>query len=156
MLRNKINKKRAALVAVVTLALAGTAFAYWTAGGSGDGTGSAGNNAGAAVHLTGTLGGSLSPGGTQTLTIKGYNDGTDAATVENVSAGTVTINSPAGCSAGEGQFTADNIDVDTTALPAGGTVGSAVTLGTADVHMGNVGNQDDCKGASITVPLTAP
>src|SRR5829696_5260004 len=65
MLRNKINKKRAALVAVVTLALAGTAFAYWSASGTGSGTGSAADPGAQSVTVnqTSTVS-NLVPGGT--------------------------------------------------------------------------------------------
>ncbi len=96
MLRNKINKKRAALVAVLTLAVAGTAFAFWTSNGSGSGSGSVGNQS-AVVTLDGTVGSGLKPGGSTTLAITGSNSGSDPSTVETITPGAITV--PAGCDA---------------------------------------------------------
>ena len=153
MLRNKINKKRAALVAVLTLAVAGTAFAFWTTTGTGSGSGNVGNQS-ANVTLTGTVGSGLKPGGSTTLDISGYNTGSDPTTVETITPGAITV--PAGCDASWFHVTGEDPS-SPVELPAGGSAGSQTAIKTATLSMDNAAtNQNACKGASISVALATP
>ena len=150
MLRNKINKKRAALVAVLTLAVAGTAFAFWTSNGSGSGSGSVGTQS-AVVTLNGTVGSGLKPGGSTTLAITGSNSGSDPSTVETITPGAITV--PAGCD--PSWFSVSNEDPASPVELAAGS--SNVAISTATLSMTNAAtNQNACKGASISVALATP
>jgi hypothetical protein len=157
MLRNKLTKKRAALVAVFTLALAGTAFAFWSAGGSGSGSGSVANPGAqnVTVNQTSTVS-NLVPGGPAgSLSGDFTNGNTNAVKVTSVSITGHTVDAThlaAGC-------TADNFETGGTITVPNGDVAASSTGGSwtgGTVALKNTSsNQDACKGATVTVSYSA-
>jgi hypothetical protein len=156
MLRTKINKKRAALVAVFTLALAGTAFAFWTAGGSGSGTGTVADpgDQNVTVRQTSTVL-NLYPGGPgQALSGDFQNSNTNAVKVSSVSITGISVDSAheANCAASNFE-TNGTISVSDGDVPASGNGGA---WSGATLAMKNTGsNQNGCKGATVTVTYSA-
>ena len=141
---------RVARLAVLTLAAGGvlaaagayggTASAYWSAGGSGDGVAVTA----AAPTITAVPAGAagLYPGGTTTLPVTVSNPGDAALTLSTVTPGTIT--SPtAGCAAVVAATAPGTLPV----VPAHGsvTVNLTVTMGASAANA--------CQGASFTVPL---
>jgi hypothetical protein len=162
------SKKRVAVigaVTAVTLVGGGTAFAYWTASGTGSGTVAVGSTADWTVAQTSTDG-TMYPGvGTATVTFTATNDAdsgfkrlasTDVtATIDDDAAGNIMVGSPAAAVAGcLASWFVPTVDVPTpvwdTDVAQGGTVSIPV-----DVTMTNAAaNQDDCKGQSPNLTLT--
>ena len=67
MFRKIVTKKRFVVLGVVAaLAIAGAAIAYWTAGGSGTGTGTVASSNGSVV-LHGSIASGLTPGGSESV-----------------------------------------------------------------------------------------
>ena len=121
-------------------AYGGTASAYWSAGGSGDGVAVTA----AAPTITAVPAGAagLYPGGTTTLPVTVSNPGDAALTLSTVTPGTIT--SPtAGCAAVVAATAPGTLPV----VPAHGsvTVNLTVTMGVSAANA--------CQGASFTVPL---
>jgi hypothetical protein len=77
-----VNSPRKVVIALVSAGLVaasgGAAYAYWTSGGSGTGTATAGTTVG--VAITGTVTGSIYPGGSYTVVLKANN--TNSSTVK--------------------------------------------------------------------------
>jgi hypothetical protein len=154
----KFTKKRLLIVASVTaLALAGIAYAFFSSTGSG--TGSAGvGSAATGLTLHGSITGSLSPGGSKTVSLTADNTNTADVKLHNVT-GTVSVDQThvdAGCAATD--FTFDN--------GSGGAITEdqnipASTNGVALTNDGTVSmptsssNQDACQGASLTLNLSS-
>jgi hypothetical protein len=161
------TKKRIAIAAVAgaaVLATGGTAFAYFTAGGSGTGSASVGSATNFTITQTGTSDGPLFPGGSENLTFTVTNPSTNtqsedlssvSANVPTDSGGNVlTTNntSAGGCLAS--WFTAtipSPPSADTSLAP-----GASVTV-TVNLAMTNAtSSQDKCQGISgPNVTLTA-
>ena len=153
----RITKKKAAVViavAAVAMAGAGGAYAYWTTGGTGDGTASAGQAAGFKVEQVGSVT-DLVPGIGQTLNFKVTNEATFAqylsgvnVTVKPFSVATVASGQPA-CT--EGDFAISAITVTPGQIAAG-----ANKTGTAVITLTNKAtNQDNCKGAPVGLSIVA-
>ena len=144
------------LTIVVLLAIGGVALAYWTQGGSGSGTASAGTPVVITVNQTGSPSG-LYPGGPSAAL---------AGTFTNTNASPVTISSVTAAVHAFASHTVDATKPDCTqadfaiagtsganVVPSGTAVGSWSGL---TVHMLDNGlNQDNCKGAAITIDYTA-
>ena len=144
------------LTIVVLLAIGGVALAYWTQGGSGSGTASAGTPVVITVNQTGSPSG-LYPGGPSAAL---------AGTFTNANASPVTISSVTAAVHAFASHTVDATKPDCTqadfaiagtsganVVPSGTAVGSWSGL---TVHMLDNGlNQDNCKGAAITIDYTA-
>ena len=142
------------LAAVLTIAGAGVAFAYWTANGSGTGTASTGTSTGLSI-TGGTPTGDLAPGSAGQVVPFTVENPTDAAGPQYLTGVTVAISAawtpPLGC------LKAD-YSVSVTTAPTTGdiAVGGSVTNGRATVLLANTGvNQDACKGASVPLTFTA-
>ena len=141
---------------VVLLAIGGVALAYWTQGGSGSGTASAGTPVAITVNQTGSPSG-LYPGGPSAAL---------ANTFTNTNASPVTISSVTAAVHAFASHTVDATKPDCTQADfaiAGTSSANVVPSGTAvgswsglTVRMLDNGlNQDNCKGAAITIDYTA-
>jgi len=144
------------LTVVVLLAIGGVALAYWTQGGSGSGTASAGTSAAITVNQTGSPSG-LYPGGPSAAL---------AGTFTNTNASPVNISSLTAVVHAFASHTVDATKPDCTEadFAVGGASGAnVVPSGTAvgawaglTIRMLDNGlNQDNCKGAAITIDYTA-
>jgi hypothetical protein len=161
------TKKRiviAAATGTLVLATAGTAFAYFTAGGSGTGNGSVGSATNFTIAQTGSTGGPLFPGGAEDLTFTVTNPSTNtqsqdlsslSANIPTDSAGNVlTTNntSAGGCQASWFDATIPNPPTADTSIAPGDSV-------TVTVHLtmtNETTSQDSCQGISgPQVTLTA-
>ncbi len=162
------SKKRVAVIGgltAVTLVGGGTAFAYWTASGTGSGTAAVGSTADwTVVQATST--GTMYPGvGTATVTFTATNDAdsgfkrlasTDvAATIDADVDGNIMVGAPA--SEVVGCLASWFVPTVTGATPTWGTdvaQGGAVSI-PVNVTMTNAAaNQDDCKAQSPNLTLT--
>jgi hypothetical protein len=140
------------LVVLGVVAIAGVAFAYWTAGGSGSGTADTGTAASVTVKQTASPTG-LYPGGT--VTLSGDFDNTNSGHVY-ITAVTATVTpfsvqtdgaKPA-CT--QADFSISGSALVAAEIPVGSGVGSWSGL---SLNMTDAGtNQDNCK--NITVPIT--
>jgi hypothetical protein len=148
------------IVAVVggtalTLATAGTAYAYWTTSGNGSGSATTGTSSAFQVTTDAATGGPLTPGGpTQTVAfhIKNNNSG-----VQRLSTVTVAVKKSdgnawtevTGCSASD-------YSVGTPSFTAGDVASGATVDGTVTISMNNLaGNQDGCKNAAVPLYVSA-
>lgn len=141
---------------LAAVAVTGAAVAYWT--GSGSGSGSASSAPGvAALALTPVTGISgLVPGGAVTVPILATNgNATTSVTLTTLSAtpGTLTSGSAA-CDAVSGAtVSVRSPESAVVVAPGGGTA----AFGSISITMADepTVNQDDCKGRTFTVALTA-
>ena len=149
----KFTRKRitAAVAAVAAVAIAAVAIAYWTTGATGTGSGSVESTA-ATVQLTGTVDDQLHPGGSSDVTITAARDAETSLKIGQVT-GTVSVGEPHatnGCSAGDFSFSTPAGDQTVTA----GTGNQTLTDGTITMT-NSASNQDACKGASLSIALSA-
>lgn len=151
-----IGKKRVLIpVVVVVLAGAGVAIAYFTNLGSGTGTATVGSSANVVLH--GTVGGSLYPGASSTVSFTVDNPSPGSELVNKISLASITPDAGhSGCSTvisgGNPDFTMADVTVNQS-FPSGN--GQAVTAtGTLLMHETGV-NQDACQGATLTLNLTS-
>ena len=148
-----IPKRKALVVGlVVTLALAGAAYAFWTTSGSGSGSGSVASSNGT-LSLHGTINSELTPGGSSTVSYTADNAGTSSLQVGTVHA-VVSIDAEhaeAGCKASD--FHIADVEENQTIAAKGSKVALA---NDGSISMDDSeANQDACKGASISLALTS-
>jgi hypothetical protein len=155
----RVMTRRRILVLVGVVAVLGAAigaYAYWTQGGTGTGTATAGNTSAITVNQTSSVTG-LYPGG-PAATLSGNftnpNSGSVqissiTAVVSSITNGSSDGSKPACTSA---DFTIGG-SVGTTTIPAGTGVGSWSGL-TVQLLNTNA-NQDNCKGATANITYTA-
>jgi len=143
--------------AVLLMGVGGTAYAYWTAGGSGTGTATTGTSSAVTVVQTSTIT-DLQPGGAaQTLsgTFDNPNSGPVFVGTVTASIGSVTKagGAPAGtCDATD--YTLSNATMTVAAeIPAGNSQGSW-TGATIAFNNKAATNQDACKGATVNLSYT--
>jgi hypothetical protein len=160
-MRNPFRSKgRIAVIgatAAIVLACAGTAFAYFTATGSGSAAGSVGSTTGWSVNVADPSGGPLYPGS---------GDQTFAYTITNSSGGNQELNqieisattNNAGCNSawyvvnGSGTTPTNVVTIPIGEdIGAGGTYTGTVELQLADVPT----SQNACEGDAPTVTVTA-
>jgi hypothetical protein len=153
-------KPRQALVilgAGFLLSTGGVAFAFWTSGGTGSGTGGTAAGSLVVVHQTSTATG-LYPGGSVALSGNFDNSSSGPVTVTAVTAALSAFSSQAdgtkpACT--QADFTITGTSNAPGAVPAGTGVGSwnGLTLNMVN----SVTNQDNCKNLSgaITINYTA-
>lgn len=153
MFRSLLTKKRALVLgAVAVLAVAGIAVAYWTANGTGSGTGTVASSNGA-LTLHGSIASGLTPGGSEAVSFTADNSGTSGLQVGTVHA-VVSIDAEhatAGCKASDFSI-ADTVENQT--IPAGGS-GVALAKNGSIAMTDSAENQDACKGATISLALTS-
>ena len=148
--------KRSSIIAAVTVvgvfAAGGVAFAYWTTSGSNTTTAGVAADVSSALTVTptGTISG-LFPGGTpQNVQVIVENPSTTAVRLSDVNV-TVDSTDKVGCPAGDFAITTAGFAPQTLAP---GAVTSALTVRKIQlVETG--GNQDACKGATVSLTLTA-
>ncbi len=156
--KRKSRKKLVWLfTAVLLLGVGGTAYAYWTAGGSGTGTATTGTSSAVTVVQTSTVS-NLQPGAAaQTLTGTFNNPNTGPVYVATVTASidsvTKAVGAPAGtCDATD--YTLSNATMTVAAeVPAGNAQGSW-TGATIAFNNKAATNQDACKGATVSLAYT--
>jgi hypothetical protein len=153
------RNKRVTMIAVVTVLLlaagGGTAFAFWTASGSGAGVASTGTSSAFTVTSTAPTGGPLTPGGTsETIAFTVTNPGTGSEKVSSVVASVATGTGTAwtavvGCSALD-------YSVGTPTIVYGEIAGGATLSGTVTLTMiDRAASQDACKSASVPLYFVA-
>lgn len=151
--------RRLALIAAsaaVALLAAVAGYAYWTTGGSGTGSATAGTTSNLTVNQTSTVTG-LYPGGTaQALSGNFNNPNAGAVTISSVTA-TVSGVTGAGTDLTKPACTTSDFTIGGSAagssVPSGTGVGSWSGL---TIQMVNgAGNQDNCKGATAQIAYTA-
>ena len=152
-----MKKKSAALVTagVITVAVVGGAYAYWTTTGSGTGSATTGTSTDFVVTTDAATGNLLTPGGpTQTVAfhIQNTNSGAQyltavAVTVANPNGSAWT--SVSGCSAAD-------YSVGTPVFTPGQIASGSTLDGTVTISMNNLGsNQDGCKNAAVPLYVSA-
>ena len=178
-----LTKKRTvvALGAILVLALAGGAVAYFSSSGSGSGSASVGTST--AFQIAGTSSGALYPGQSSTVTFSVTNPGGGSQQL-----GTISLSGIKACSAGSTwsvvnnncgtgsevascesssqtassttvNFSMANV-VENQVIPAGATYGSggsgSLTTGTGTLTMNNLtSSQDPCKGVSLYLEFSS-
>jgi hypothetical protein len=159
MSQSMFRNRRFTITAVITVLLlaagGGTAFAFWTASGSGTGVASTGTSAAFTVTSSAPTGGPLTPGGAaETIAFTVTNPGTGSQKVSSVvvsvatSAGTAWT-AVAGCSALD-------YSVGTPTITYGEIAGGASLSGTVTLTMNDLAtSQDACKSASVPLYFTA-
>lgn len=145
------SRKTTVIASFLVLAVAGAAFAYWTAGGTGTGTAPTGTTLALTANQTTVLT-PMYPGDTaQTISGTFTNPNTGPTYVTSVTAAITGVSGGAGaCSA-----------ADYTLASPVMAVGSEVAVGTggswtgATIKFNNTGaNQDGCKGATVALGYT--
>jgi hypothetical protein len=145
----KLNKKIAVVAAAAAVVAigAGTAYAYWTTTGSGSGSATNASSNGTIV-LHASFANGLTPGANETVTYTADNAGSSSLFVGTITP-TVSTSVP-GCLATD--FTIAPTASNTT-VPANT---SAYNVGTGNLAFADTAlNQDDCKGAVITLTLAS-
>jgi hypothetical protein len=159
-----VNSPRKVVVALVSAGLVaasgGAAYAYWTSGGSGTGTATAGTTVG--VTITGTVTGSIYPGGTYTVVLKGNNTNTTTVKIGTVSATAFSVTGgtdATACNALIADATVADFsmaDVAENQTLAASTNNISLTNNGSLVFTNSATeNQDACKGAALTITLSA-
>jgi hypothetical protein len=152
-LMRKLMRKRVLVpvAAVMALAVAGVALAYFTSSGTGSGTASVGTDAGVTISPV-TINATLYPGGSSSVDFTVNNTSTDTSAkvgkvVADTSAGTNGITGlPVGCDASDFHFADVAVNAE---IAAGGSTSSSGTLSMDN----SAANQDACKGASPVLHL---
>ena len=154
-MRKIINKRVAVVVAVVAaLAAATSAYAYFTSTGSGSGSATVGTSAALAITQTNTITGMLPDGAAHTVAYSIDNTGnTFAQNLGKVTVSNFVTSDPTHCLAS--WFSANDPTSAVGTIPASSTYASVA--GTQpSIQMNDSGtNQDACKGATLTLTLTA-
>ena len=148
------SKKRALLGIVAALAIATAAFAYWTTGGSGDGTADVADNATGTITLEGTIDDlDFRPGHTSDITIAATN--TDPETdlrVQNTTLTNITTDD-AGCL--PAWFVSSATPVAQNQTIEAGTTEDLNAVHTIEFLNDEDDNQDACKGAVVSFDLSS-
>jgi hypothetical protein len=152
----QITKRKSvyAFAVVCVLAIAAGAYAYFTSTGSGTGTATVGSSS--AVTLHATVGGSLYPGASQTVSFTVDNPSPGAQRVATISLSSITVD--AGHSTCSTVTTGGTPDFTMPAVAVNHTfaTGNAQTVTpTGTLTMNDTGiSQDPCQGATLTLHLT--
>ena len=153
MFRKIVTKKRfVVLGAIAVLAVAGIAVAFWTASGSGSGTGKVATSNGT-LSLSGTISNELSPGSTSPVTFTASNSGSSSLQVGTITS-VVSIDeahAEAGCAASD--FTI-NPTVENQTIAAGASNVALANDGSITMADTEV-NQNACKGATVSLELSS-
>ncbi len=152
---SKFSKKTLTIVAAAALTVAGIglAVAYWTAGGTGDGTASTGTTDSLVINQTSVVEG-MAPG-VAAVTLSGDFDNPNEGPI-HVTTVTASIDSVTG---GTGTCS----DADYTLSDATMTVNAEVPVGNSEGNWSGAtiafnntaANQDGCKGATVNLVYTA-
>jgi hypothetical protein len=153
----RFRTKTVAIVAGITLALAGggVAFAYWTSTGSGTGSATTGQSA-AFTIVADTPVGTIAPGSPGQMV--GFTVTNPGPGVQRLAAVNVAIAGPTGTPwvPPTGCLLADYTASITTAPTPGTIAVNGTRTGTATVSLANTGvNQDACQNATVPLYFTA-
>ncbi len=150
-----LKRKRTVLLALVAvLAISGAAFAYWSAGGSGTGSGSTASGTSALTVNQTTVLTPMYPGDSaQTISGNFNNNNSGPVYVNTVTASIASVTKAAGAPAGTcdaTDYTLANATMTVNAsVPAGSGQGSWTG---ATIKFNNKGTaQDACKGATVNL-----
>lgn len=150
------TRKKVAAGAVAVFAVSGTAFAYWTATGSGTGTAQTDTAVGAVTVVQTTPTGELAPG-VPALTLGGTftnpNDGPVHITALTVTGISVTKATGVSGDCDATDYTVGNsspLAIGREAVANDTTTWSGITLAFVNKET----NQDACKGATVTLSYT--
>jgi hypothetical protein len=153
-----IAKWRLALVVAVVLAIAGGAYAYWTAGGSGSGTATAKDaTQPLTINQTTTLAAMYPGDSPQTIGGNFDNPNPGPIRVASVTASIDSVAKAAGAPAGTcdaSDFTLANATMTVGAEVPSGTAKGAWTGATIQFNNKPGVNQDACKGATVRLAYT--
>lgn len=153
-----MSKRRvAAAASVIALVAAVGAYAYWTQGGTGTGSATAGSTSALTVNQTNTVTG-LYPGGTAAALSGNFtNPNASAVTISSITASVSSVSNGASDGSKPACTAADfsiGGSFGGTTVPAGpGTVGS--WSGLTIQLLNTAANQDNCKGATANIAYTA-
>ena len=156
-----LGRRRIAAVATAILALCvatGVAYAYWTSGGTGSGTATAGDVANITVNQTTVLTPMYPGDSAQTISGDFDNPNPGSVYVSTVTASIASVTKAGGAVAGtcdETDFTLANATATVNAtVAAGNGVGS--WTGPTIKFNDKVTNQDQCKDATVTLAYSIP
>ena len=148
--------------AALTLATAGVAFAYWTQNGTGSGNAVNASAKDGAITLTATVPAGLAPGTGGAVSFAASNSSTTTdGYVASLKVTSITANQS--CSVADFSFVSDSASTtslvntaitENTIIPAGGA-STALPTGGYLKFANSASNQDNCKGATITLNLTS-
>ena len=142
------RRRVAALGTLGVLALAGSAFAYWTGSGSGTGTGTVGTPA--SIALSGTVASGIAPGNSRLVTFTATNTSDSPVYVTKISLTNITTDgSHSTCLLTDFTMADTSEGVEVPASTTGYTFTAKGTLAFADTGI----SQDGCKGAPLTLSL---
>jgi hypothetical protein len=156
MFGSKITKKRVltALSVVGVLVVAAISYAYWTTGGSGDGTATTGSTAGITVNQTSVLDAMYPGDSAQTLSGDFTNTNDGPTYVGTVTASIDSVDKAAG--APDGTCDASDFTLSNEVMTVNAQVPSGENKGSwsgATIKFNNKedANQDACKGATVNL-----
>lgn len=151
----KTKKKRNLLFTIVAvLAMSGAAFAYWTAGGSGTGTGAtASGTTPLTANQTTTINGMYPGDSAQTISGNFNNTNSGPVYVNTVTASIASVTKPTGAPAGTCDASDYTLANATMTVNAEVPVGSAQGAWTgATIKFNNKAtSQNQCKGATVNL-----
>lgn len=151
------RRRRIAALTTVGVLVAGGAFAYWTAGGSGSGTVTTDTTSPVTVNQTTTIV-NLAPGvAAQTLSGTFDNPNSGPVYIGSVTITGLTVTKAGGAVAGTcdaTDYTLGGTAVVNAQVPAGTSQGSWTGLTIAFNNKAG-SNQDQCKGASVAIAYAA-
>jgi hypothetical protein len=148
-------------LSAVVLVISGTAFAYWTVGGSGTATGATASGA-QTVTLTGTVAGTgtagIAPGLSKTVSFTAANPNAYAVKIGQVTTTTIASDDGVGVECNDAaqiaEFSMAAFNAGGQSIPAGATVEAVTATGTL-VYANNAAlNQDVCKDDVLTITVT--
>jgi hypothetical protein len=148
-----ISKKRALLGIVASLAIAAVAIAYWTAGGSGEGTAPVDATTNALTATQTTVLTDMYPGDSaQTISGTVANSNNEKIYVADVVASIDSVDQAAGA---VGSCDASDFTLASATMPVGAEAnggGGTVPFTGATIKFNNkASNQDGCKGATVNL-----
>jgi hypothetical protein len=156
MFGSKTTKKRVltALSVVGVLAVAAISYAFWTTGGSGDGTATAGSTQGITVNQTSVLDAMYPGDSAQPLSGDFTNTNDSPAYVGTVTASIDSVQTAADAPAGTcdaSDFTLSNEEMTVNAEVASGEHKGSWSGATIQFNNKADANQDACKGATVNL-----
>jgi hypothetical protein len=145
------SKITTAAAIVLVLSASGVAYAYWTGTGAGSATATTGT--GGTVTIAGTTAAGLAPGNGRTVTFTATNATNAAIKIGTISDTAINSGIPA-CDAQIADFSMADVVADQI-IPASSVNFPVTATGTLVYAYSPTVNQDACKGANITLTLTA-
>ena len=147
------NKKKTSVIAIIlVMPIAGAAYAYWTAGGSGTGTADTGTTVPLVANQTTVLADMYPGDSPQTI----------SGTFDNANEGPVYVTSVTaaitGVSGGDGACSAADYTLASPTMTVGAEIPAGTGVGAwtgATIQFNNTGeNQDGCKNAVVALSYT--